>query len=295
MSAQIKSPPPQLRPRGFGLRDGLSLIGLGLILGWLAWRVLVDFTYDWHWSEIPQFIIDRDAGGRPRLGTLGQGLALTLRLSLWSSALAAIFGLGLALGRLSPYLYFRLVARTVVEMSRNIPPLVLIFVGFYFLSAQLLPWARLVQLARETGPAVQWLVEAVAVSPRDLDTFFPAVLTLALYEAAYFSEIFRGAIAAVDRGQWEAAHCLGLGRLQQYRFVILPQVFRKTAPQLAGQFIATVKDSSIVSVVSLAELTYSAMKLSATIHRLFEIWLTAAALYFLFNFALSCLFRKLEP
>ncbi len=287
-------PPPQLRSRGFRLRDGAALAVLAGLAVWLGWRVLADFTYDWQWGVIPRALAYVGEDGEWHVGTLTRGLGLTLRLSLWASALGLGLGLGLAVGRLSGRLYCQLLARTAVEVNRNLPPLVLIFVAFYFLSAQLLPWTRLIGLIRGLGPTVQAVAEAATTSLRDLDVFFPAALALALYEAAYFSEIFRGAILATGRGQWEAAHCLGLSRWQQYRFVILPQAFRRAGPQLAGQFISTVKDSSIVSVVSLAELTYSGQQLSTTTHRLFEVWLTVAALYFLVNFGLSALFRRLE-
>lgn len=287
-------PPPQLRSRGFRLRDGAALAVLAGLAVWLGWRVLVDFNYDWQWGGIPRSLVYVGEDGEWRFGTLARGLGLTLRLSLWASALGLVLGLVLAMGRLSGRLYCQLLARTVVEVNRNLPPLVLIFVAFYFLSAQLLPWARLISLIQGLGPTVQTVAEATATSLRDLGVFFPAALALALYEAAYFSEIFRGAILAAGRGQWEAAHCLGLSRWQQYRFVILPQAFRRAGPQLAGQFISTVKDSSIVSVVSLAELTYSGQQLSTTTHRLFEAWLTVAALYFLVNFGLSTFFRRLE-
>lgn len=292
--AKIGSIPPQLHRRGFGPADGLVLGGILLALTWLAWRVGVDFRYKWDFSDIPQYLAHTDAEGRWQLGILGQGLMMTLRLSLWASALAFILGLILALARLSTSLYARLMARTVVEVSRNIPPLVLVFIFFYFLSGPLLPWTKLEELMLQAGPAVLWLVEGVAVQPHDLGVFFSAVLALALYEAAYFSEIFRGAIISLDPGQGEASYCLGLGRWQQYRYIILPQTFRNVAPQLAGQFILTVKESSIVSVVSLAELTYSGQKLATTSHRLFEVWLTVAAIYFLLNFALSTLFNRLE-
>lgn len=292
--SKASSIPPQLRRRGFGLYDGLALVVVFFILAWLAWRVGVDFRYSWDFRDIPQYLAYTDDSGQWHLGILSQGFMLTLRLSLWASALALIMGLMLALARLSTSLYARLVARTVVEVSRNIPPLVLVFIFFYFLSAQLLPWNKLEGWVVQSGPATVWLVEATTGQLRDLGVFFPAVFALALYEAAYFSEIFRGAIIALDRGQWEASYCLGLRRGQQFRYIILPQTLRNAAPQLAGQFISTVKESSIVSVVSLAELTYSGQQLATTTHRLFEVWLTVAALYFLFNFSLSLLFKRLE-
>ena len=286
--------PPQLRRSGsFKARDGLILAGVGLVLGWLAWRALIDFNYAWHWSEMPRYLAYRDASGL-HLGVLSRGLALTVKLAVWASAGGMVLGLILALARLSASYYLNIMARTAVEVCRNIPPLVLVFIAFYFLSASLLPWNKLIALINQWPPAVQALVEALTVRPRDLGVFFPAAAALAIYEAAYFSEILRGALIATDRGQWEASWCLGLGRWQRYRYVILPQALRKSAPQLAGQFISTVKESSIVSVLSLAELTYSGQQLSTTIHRLFEVWLTVAGLYFLFNFALSTFFRRLE-
>ncbi|MDR2946999.1 MAG: amino acid ABC transporter permease [Candidatus Adiutrix sp.] len=287
------SRPPQLRRRGFKARDGLILAGLALALGGLAWRALIDFSYDWQWSDMPRYLLYCDeAGWQP--GVLLRGLGLTLKLAVWASAVAMLAGLALALARLSRSLYLKLMARTVVEVCRNIPPLVLVFIAFYFLSAALLPWDRLLAFVNQWPPALKSILEASTMRTGELNVFFPAVAALALYEAAYFAEIFRGAILSVSRGQGEAAWCLGLSRWQSLRSVILPQAFRKAVPQLAGQFISTVKESSIVSVLSLAELTYSGQQLSTTTHRLFEVWLTVAALYFAFNFSLSLFFQRLE-
>lgn len=269
------------------------MAGAVMVLAWLAWRVLFEFRYDWHWSEMPRYLVYRDESGL-HAGVLLRGLWLTVKLAVWASAGAIVLGLALALGRLSDLYYLRLMSRAAVEVCRNIPPLVLVFIAFYFLSAVLIPWNQVSGAIAHWPPAARSALEAAAVRSRDLGVFLPAVTALAVYEAAYFSEIFRGAITAVDRGQWEASWCLGLSRFQRLRCVILPQAFRKSAPQMAGQFISTVKESSIVSVVSLAELTYSGQQLSTTIHRLFEVWLTVAALYFIFNFGLSALFRRLE-
>ena len=286
--------PPQFRNRGFGWGSAVVLVGVLLLVAWGAWRIGLDFRYEWHFEDMPKYLLYWDDNGQMQLGVLGKGLLLTLRLSLWAVALGLILGFILALGRLSVYSYFRLTSRTVVEISRNVPPLVLIFIASYFLSAQLLPWDNIIDWVYDLGPTAVWITEAITVRLVDMGVFFPAVFALAIYEAAYFSEIFRGAIISIDQGQWEASYCLGLKRWQQYRFIILPQVFRRAAPQLAGQFIATLKESSIVSVVSLAELTYSGQQLSTSSHRLFEVWITVAALYFIFNFTLSTLFLKLE-
>lgn len=286
--------PPQFRNRGFGWGNAVILAVVLLMAAWVVWRIGLDFRHDWRFKDMPKYLLYQDDSGRWQMGVLTEGLLLTLRLSLWAAALGLIFGLILALGRLSVHLYFQLLARTIVEISRNIPPLVLIFVAFYFLGAQLLPWDSLIDLIYALGPTAVWVTEATTVRLLDLGVFFPAVFALTIYEAAYFSEIFRGAISSLDRGQWEASYCLGLKRRQQYRFIVLPQVFRRAAPQLAGQFISTLKESSIVSVISLAELTYSGKQLATSSGRFFEVWLTVAALYFIFNFTLSTLFAKLE-
>lgn len=285
---------PQLRRHKWRLFESAALLLALAALAWLGRRIFLDFNYPWDWSGIPQFLITVGEDGHWKLGSLGLGLVMTVKISLWASAFALPFGLGLALARLDNRLYLRLISRSITEVCRNIPPLILVFMAFYFLSAQLLPWPRLIALLSEGGPAVERLAEFLAVNPRQLGLFFPAVLALGLYEAAYFAEILRGAIVSVNRGQKEAAHCLGLSHFQEYRFIILPQIFRQSAPQLAGQFISTIKESSIVSVISLAELTYSGQQLSATIHKMFEVWLTVAALYFVLNAILCGLFRRLE-
>ncbi len=110
---------------------------------------------------------------------------------------------------------------------------------------------------------------------------------MAIYEGAYISEIVRGGINGVSKGQWEAAWSMGLSQAQTFRLVVLPQAFRRTAFPLAGQFISTIKDSAIVSVISVQELTFQGMELMAATFLTFEIWITITLLYFLLTFSLS--------
>jgi polar amino acid transport system permease protein len=124
--------------------------------------------------------------------------------------------------------------------------------------------------------------------------FIAAVLTLALYEGAYITEIVRSGIQSIERGQWEAAYALGLSKLDQLRFVILPQAVRRVIPPLTGQFISTIKDSAIVSVISVPELTFQGMELMAATFMTFEIWITVTVLYFLLTFSCSLLARRVE-
>jgi polar amino acid transport system permease protein len=115
-----------------------------------------------------------------------------------------------------------------------------------------------------------------------------------LFEGAYVTEIVRAGIEAVPRGQWEAARALGMDSGQVMAEIVLPQAVRTMIPPLAGQFISLVKDSSLISLVSIQELTFTGTELAVSSGRVFEVWLTVAALYFLLCFGLSRLFRRLE-
>jgi polar amino acid transport system permease protein len=119
-------------------------------------------------------------------------------------------------------------------------------------------------------------------------------MTLAVYEGAYMAEIIRAGVQSVERGQWEAAYALGLTKGDQFRFVILPQAFRTISPALAGQFISTIKDSAIVAVISVQELTFQGLELMSATYRTFEIWITITILYFALTATCSFLARLLE-
>ena len=130
--------------------------------------------------------------------------------------------------------------------------------------------------------------------PARLSGFLAGLATLVLYEAAYITEIVRAGIQSIEKGQWEAAHTLGLSRWQQLRCVILPQALRRILPALAGQLISTIKDSTIVSVISIPELTFRGLELMSATYLTFEVWITITALYFLLTFACSLGVKRLE-
>jgi polar amino acid transport system permease protein len=124
--------------------------------------------------------------------------------------------------------------------------------------------------------------------------FLSAVITLALFEGAYIAEIVRAGIESVERGQWEAATALGMSRARAMRHVIMPQALQRMLPALAGQFISIIKDSTIVSVISIEELTFQGQQIMTTTYRGFEIWTTVLVMYFVLTFACSLAVRKLE-
>ena len=127
---------------------------------------------------------------------------------------------------------------------------------------------------------VVWFVVAPLL---DLGRTAAGVLVLTLFEGAYAAEIMRGAVLSLPRGQWEACHALGLSRPQAYARVILPQAMRRALPALTGQAVSLVKDSALLSVISVFELTLRAQQVVSDTFMTFEIWFTAAALYLAVN------------
>ena len=120
------------------------------------------------------------------------------------------------------------------------------------------------------------------------------MITLSIFEGAYITEIVRSGIQSIEKGQWEAADSLGLSRWQRMRLVILPQAIQRILPPLAGQFISTIKDSAIVSIISIQELTFQGMELMSTTYFTFEIWITITVMYLTLTLSCSLGVAKLE-
>ena len=282
------------QPSRWGRLDLILLALLFAAIGYLGYRINTGLEYQWNWQVIPQYLLrhDADAGWVPNL--LLQGLLTTIRLSFWSLLLALPFGLLAGLLRTSLHLFNRLVGGTYVTLLRNLPPLVLIFIFYFFISDQILP---LFNLGEIISAAPVWLQRCLELSlaPVDqLEAFLAAVMTLALFEGAYIGEIVRAGINNVESGQWEAARALGMRRWQLLHHVVLPQAFQQMIPPLAGQAISTIKDSAIVSVISIQELTFQGMELMAATYLTFEVWISVTVLYFLLTYSCSWLARRLE-
>jgi polar amino acid transport system permease protein len=274
--------------------DGIIAVVVAGVAAWVAWRVNAGLDYDWDWSIVGNYLAyhDEETGWTPNL--LLRGLFTTIRLSLWAMVFACVVGTIVGLMRTSRMLLARLLARTYVEFIRNTPPLVLIFIFYFFIGDQILSLLGVDELVYQIPDgAGEWL-SYVAARPGALPEFLSALLTLALYEAAFIAEIVRSGISSVEKGQWEASYALGLSRYQRMRHVILPQALRRMVPPLTGQFISTIKDSAIVSIISIPELTFQGMEIMASTYRTFEVWLTVLAMYFVLCLTLSLLSRRLE-
>jgi polar amino acid transport system permease protein len=148
---------------------------------------------------------------------------------------------------------------------------------------------------RNTPLVVQMYLVYFVIGPIiGLDRFPSAVLALSLFEGSYMSEIFRAGIVSLHKGQWEASHALGLSTFDTYRDVILPQAIRRISPPLAGEVISLIKNSSLVSLVSLTDLTMEARIVSADTFLTFEIWFTTAAIYLVVTITLSLIVNRME-
>jgi polar amino acid transport system permease protein len=276
------------RDRRIGLLDLLlALLLVGFVV-FSAYRVSSVMHYQWAWSSIPSYFLRWDPTTHGWVSNLLlDGLLMTIRLSLWGSIIAAVVGLFMGLSQISRNLFLHLVAWSYVALIRNIPPLVFIFIFYFFISSQILPLLDLDGLARDASPAWQRVLWVAVGDPSDFNTFLSGLLALGLFEGAYVTEIVRAGIQSLPKGQWEASQGLGLSRLKTLRLVILPQAFRKVIPPLTGQFISLIKDSAIVSLISVPELSFAGTEMTASTRGLFEVWITIAAIYFVLCFGCS--------
>lgn len=278
------------RQPGARVLDAALVLVVCLALAWLALR-LDRLDYHWNWSLLAGAFW---RAGSATPGPLLQGLFTTVRLSVWSGLLALVLGTLMALARVSPRPFRRMVGTTYVELVRNLPPLVLIFLGYFFLGSQL---AAALDLQERVLALPAWAQDTLSLllgPPGQFPELLSAVLVLGLLEGAYITEIVRAGIRSLEPEQWEASCALGLTRGQQLRHVILPQAMTRMLPALTGQFISTVKDTAIVSVISVREATFQATELSAATYQTFEIWITVLALYLLLSGACSLAARRLE-
>jgi polar amino acid transport system permease protein len=285
-------PPRKLR---FGRLDALILAVVFGLIGYIFYRAQFHFHYNWNWQLIPGYFARHDPeSGSWVLNLLGQGFLATVRLAIWGGLLAALIGGVVGVCRVANSLFLRLLSLTYVGLIRNIPPLVFIFIFYFFISGQLMP---LLDIESWISEADSETLKALAIlfgPPTLLPNFLSGLICLALFEGAYVAEIVRAGIEAVPKGQWEAARALGMHSGQTMGKIVLPQALTKMVPPLAGQFIALIKDSSLISLISIQELTFTGTELAVSSGRVFEVWLTVAALYFLLCFGLARLSGRLE-
>jgi len=281
--------------QGITVLDGIVLFSVFAFFIFVGYRLFYSLNYKWNWSVIPTYMFKFDTEGNYwTANILLEGLFTTIRLSIWGMVLATVIGFLVGLMRVSPRLFFRLIGRTYVELIRNTPPLVLVFIFYYFITDQLLAFLGIDDIFQTSPETIQHFISFLFTDGAFLVPFLSGILTLALFQGAYIAEIVRAGIEAIDKGQWESAMSLGFSRWKMMRLVILPQATRIMLPPLANEFINTVKWSSIVSIISIQELTFQGLQVMGSTHATIEIWLTISFMYLLLCYTLSCIAAKIE-
>ena len=241
----------------------LLLAGVGLYLFWL---VVANVLY----AQV--------------LRTLVKGIGITVFVTVVSFALASALGLALALAALSRSIMLRQIARVYVEVIRGIPIIVLLlYVAFVLAPAMVAAW--------------NWMTSSLGIDPwqtRDFPLLWRAIVALAIAYSAFLAEVFRAGLLSVDRGQIEAAQALGLNGRQRFRHIIFPQAFRTILPPLGNDFVAMVKDSSLVSVLGVSDITQLGKVTAAGNFRYFETYNVVALVYLTMTITLSLALRRLE-
>ena len=240
--------------------DLLQFFLLMTFLFWVGWRGVDAMEYRWQWYRVPNFFY-KQIDNEIIWGPLIYGLQITLYVSAWGMVLALLIGFVTAFLRLSNSISGRLVARVYLEAIRNTPLLVQVSI-FYFV-----------------------LQPILGIN----NPLWTGILCLAFFEGSFASEIIRGGIVSVDKGQWEASQTIGLSRWKTYLYVVLPQAVPIMLPPLTGILVNLIKHSAILSFVAVFELTTEARNLIADTFMSFEIWMLVGGMYLVMTITLSTL------
>jgi len=223
-----------------------------------------NLEYNWQWYRIKSYLFVFENGEFTR-GLLLDGLLITLKISSISLVFSFILGFLSAFARLSSSPVFKSISWLYVETIRNTPLLIQIFLIYFVISPVF-----------------------------NISAFASAVIALSLFEGAYSSEIIRSGIINIPRGQYEAAQSIGMSVPVIYIKVIIPQMLRQTLPMLAGQSVSLIKDSALVSTISIYDLTMQGQRIVSETFLTFEIWFTVALCYLVITASLSFIIRRFE-
>ena len=233
------------------------------ILVWMAFKIITDDDYDLAWTRI------------------WPGLRITIVATFEAFGIALVIGLIFGMGQLSRNVVSRNVARTYVEFVRGIPILPLIFTFALIIVPQ-------------ATDALNGRLDAWFGWEFKLSFQWRAVITLALIYGAYMAEIFRGGIQSIPPGQVEAGRSLGLSRRQTMNSVVLPQAMRAIIPPLGNDFIAVLKDTSLLSVLGVLEITQRGRQFAASSFKFREGYFVSVFIYLVLVLVLSLLLGVLE-
>ena len=331
MTAQRLSLRPRARGRSYYVGAG-AFIALGVCLAAALYIATIQVDYVWRWNRVPQYFFYKDReeiraeiageikslaaeGEKSRVllkgadgeneivvpthdlrvargdlisagdvlavqerwkpGLLMQGLWLTIKVSVIATIFGVLIGLFAGIARVSANPFFRWAAVTYVEIIRGSPLLVQIFIWYFVL-----------------GTLINSMLAQYGIP--QISPLWYGVASMASFAGAYVAEVVRAGIQSIHRGQNEAARSLGMSYAQAMIHVILPQAIRRILPPLAGEFISLIKDSSLLGIIAIRELTKATREVVTTSLQAFELWFVCALLYLVLTFTLSMCVKYLE-
>ncbi len=230
----------------------------------ITYLLLSLINYKWEFGRLTKFLLFIE-DNRIIFGSLIKGLFLTIEISLLSIFLAIIIGSLTAIGQLSHFYSIKLLCKFYITTIRNTPLMIQILINYFLIGHTF-----------------------------NIDGYWMAVITLALFEGSYISEIIRGSILSIDKQQWLTGYSLGMNRFQVLIKVILPQSYPIILPAMGNILVSTVKDSSLLSIISIYEMTFEAQKAVSETFMTFEVWFTVAFLYFSINIVIVMLTNIVE-
>jgi len=232
-----------------------SWLAVFLVVSLLFWFAFSQVKFAWGWDAVYAY----------RYKFI-RGWLMTVAISAAAMCLSLVIGLATALGQRAPFLPLRYLSRVYMEIIRGTPFLVQILIFFYVVA------------------------DAFGIN----DRYLVGIAILAMFAGAYISEIIRSGIESIGESQLESARAIGFTRFQIYRYVIFPQVTRQVLPPLAGQFASLIKDSSLLSIISVNEFTLNAQEVNAFTFSTLESYLPLAIGYLLLTLPISLWSKRLE-
>lgn len=254
---------------------------------WLVVAVILALVFLWVLLTDPAYEVIFRA--------LLTGVWVTIKVTLISFTLAIILGLAVGLARVSSHRLVYETASFYVEIIRGVPMLVLLYYVVFAGAPAMVSAINWLGMTLRNLGILPGLGESMAgMGVRQIDFTMRVILALTIGYSAFLAEVFRAGIQSIERGQIEAARSLGMSSWQAMRHVILPQAIRRVLPPLGNDFIAMLKDSSLVSVMGVADITYQGKVYAASTFKFFETYNVVGYLYLVMTIGLALLVRYLE-
>ncbi|MFZ2357930.1 MAG: amino acid ABC transporter permease [Anaerolineae bacterium] len=276
--------PPLFPTRSRSARAGSAVARTPI---WLVAALILGLIFLWIMLTDPDYQVI--------VGKILEGIWVTITVTLISFALAIVLGLIVGLGRVSSRRLIYEASSFYVEIIRGVPMLVLLYYIVFAGAPALVGAINLLGVTLRNLGILPGLGDSMAdMTVRQVTFTARVIMALSIGYSAFLAEIFRAGIQSIERGQMEAARSLGMSYWQAMRHVILPQAIRRVLPPLGNDFIAMLKDSSLVSVMGVADITFQGKLYAASTFKFFETYNVVGFFYLVMTITLALLVRAIE-